>query len=253
MRNVWSRRMSTDEGLLSDQRRAADESATGVLASAGDNFRTSMIPRDTWNALSPDQQIQFTDIEKRLMAANAPKADGREVVALHRMMNGGLADKTMFTQLNLAKYRAFMTPGEFDELVTAQAKLQQDLRDPKALYVRDKIDSAITRAKRWDRIDYDEDPVEGTRIRSYMEKRAAESLRTRDLGDADFDRLLRDATKSRNVVNSLGQPAGQMRNSQLLSANYRAVIVRAFRNANSRDPTEEEVQQAWENMGAAGN
>lgn len=250
VRNVWSRRMSTDEGLMSEQRRAADETATGVLASAGDNFRTSMIPRDTWNALSPDQQIQFTDIEKRLTKAEAPAANGETVVALHRMAAGGPQDQAAFAGLNLAKYRAYMTPSEFDEIATAQVKAQQDLRNPKAQDTRTQIDGAISRAKKWEGVDVDKDATEGFRVRRYMEQRAADEGAGRTLNDADYARFFRDATRAINVVNGIGFDAGKQRSSQLLSPNYRALIVRGFRRAYGRDPSEEEVVKAWETMGS---
>ncbi|MFC0683051.1 AcrB/AcrD/AcrF family protein [Novosphingobium clariflavum] len=243
-------RISGDEGLLSDQRRAADESATGVLASAGDNFRTSMIPRDTWNALSPDQQIQFTDIEKRLTKAEAPAANGETVVALHRMAAGGPQDQAAFAGLNLAKYRAYMTPSEFDEIATAQVKAQQDLRNPKAQDTRTQIDGAISRAKKWEGVDVDKDATEGFRVRRYMEQRAADEGAGRTLNDADYARFFRDATRAINVVNGIGFDAGKQRSSQLLSPNYRALIVRGFRRAYGRDPSEEEVVKAWETMGS---
>lgn len=250
VRNVWARRMSTDEGLLSEQRRAADESATTVLAGAGDSFRTSMIPRDTWNALSPDQQIQFTDIEKRLTKAEAPTANGETVVALHRMAAGGPTDQATFAGLNLAKYRAYMTPSEFDEIATAQVKAQQDLRNPKAQDTRTQIDGAISRAKKWEGVDVDKDATEGFRVRRYMEQRAADEGTGRTLNDTDYARFFRDATRAINVVNSIGFDAGKQRSSQLLSPNYRAMIVRGFRRAYGRDPNEDEITKVWETMGS---
>ncbi|GFM29275.1 transglycosylase SLT domain-containing protein [Novosphingobium sp. PY1] len=249
-REEIDRRVKTDDGLLADQRKTADESATTILANSGDRFRTSMIPRDTWNALGPDQQIQFQNIEKQLKKAEAPAANSETVVALHRMAAGGRVDQAKFAGLNLAKYKPFMTAGEFDELATAQIKAQQDLNNPKALDLRSNIDSAITRAKKWSGIDVDKDPTEAFRIRRYMEQRAAEESGRRDMGDADFDRLFRDATRTVETKGILWN--GEKRSSQILSPNFRAQIVRSFRNANGRDPSDDEIEKAWEAMGKPG-
>ena len=248
VKNIWTKRMSTDEGLLSEQRRAADESATTVLANAGDKFRTSMIPRATWNALGPDQQIQFKEIEKKLTEAKAVEANGETVVALHRMAAGSRGDQMKFAQANLAKYRPYMTAGEYDELATAQAKLQQDLNNPKSMDVRDKIDSAITRAKKWSGIDVDKNATEGFRIRRYMETRAVDESGRRDMADPDFDRLFRDATRSVKTENWFGVD-GERRSSEILSPNFRGLIIRSYRRANGRDPSEDEIEKAWEAMG----
>lgn len=253
VKNVWTKRMSTDEGLLSEQRRAADDVATTVLANAGDGFRTSMIPRETWSALSPAQQVQFQGIEKQYQKAEAPTPNGETVVALHRMAAGGLADQAKFAGLNLAKYKPFMPAGEYDELATAQVKAQQDLRNPKALDLRSKIDSAITRAKKWVGVDADKNATEGFRIRRYMEERAAGEAGAKPLGDADFDRLFRDAIKAVPVTGFLGSDGGTKRSSEVLSPNFRGVIVRSFQRANGRAPTEDEVQKAWEAMGQPGS
>lgn len=257
VRNVWAKRMSTDEGLLAEQRRAADESATGVLASAGDKFRTSMIPRATWSKLGPEQQIQFQNIEKQLTKAEEVKANGEAVVALHRMAAGGLGDQTKFAGLNLAKYRAYMTPGEYDELATAQVKAQQDLRNPKAQDTRGKIDGAILRAKKWVGIEVDKNPTEGFRVRRYMESRAAdEAAGGKTLNDADFDRIFRDATREfawQNTVLGVGTSKTNKRSSEALSPNYRSIIASSFRRANGRDPSEDEIVAAWDAMGKPGS
>ncbi|EJU14922.1 bacteriophage protein [Sphingomonas sp. LH128] len=257
VRNVWARRMSTDEGLLSEQRRSADEAATTLLAGAGDKFRTSMIPPATWSQLSPDQKIQFQNIEKQLTKAEAPTANGEAVVALHRMAAGGLGDQAKFAGLNLAKYRAYMTPGEYDEIATAQVKAQQDLRNPKAQDTRGKIDGAITRAKKWVGVEVDKNPTEGFRVRRYMESRAAdEAVGGKTLSDADYDRLFRDATRDfawQNTFLGIGTSKGTKRSSEALSPNYRSVIVSSFRRANGRDPNEDEIATAWEAMGKPGS
>lgn len=252
VQNVWLKRMSTDEGLLSEQRRSADEAATTLLAQAGDKFRISMIPRSTWDALGPDQKIQFQDIEKRLTKPEAVEANGETVVALHRMAAGDRGDQAKFVGLNLAKYRPYMTPGEFDELATAQVKAQQDMRNPKAIDVRGKIDGAITRAKKWVGVDIDKDPTEGFRVRRYMEQRASDEAGKRDLGDADYDRLFRDATRAVPTTNLFGM-SGEKRSSEIMSPNFRGLIVRGFRRANGRDPSEDEIQQAWKAMGQPGS
>ncbi|MGE4307183.1 MAG: AcrB/AcrD/AcrF family protein [Novosphingobium sp.] len=249
VKSIWTRRMSTDEGLLSEQRRAADEAATTVLANSGDNFRTSMIPRETWNALGPDQKVQFQNIEQQVKKAQAPTANSDTVVALHRMAAGTRSDQVKFSTANLAKYRPFMTPGEYDELATAQARIQQDLRNPKAMDVRGKIDSAIRRAKAWSGIEVDKDASEAFRVRRYMEDRAIEEASRREMSDADYDRLFRDATRTVKTEAWFGLWSGEERSSEVLSPNYRAQIERSFRRANGRDPTEEEVQKAWEAMG----
>lgn len=254
VKNVWTKRMSTDEGLLSEQRRAADESATTVLASAGDGFRTSMIPRATWSALAPAQQIQFQNIEKKLLEPKEVKAHGDTALGIKLMSNGNPQDVAKFAAFNLAKARPYMTPGEYEELATAQVKAQQGLRNPKALEVRNKIDSAITRSKKWEGVDADKNADEGFRIRRYMEERATAEAGKRDLGDADYDRLFRDATKAVRVTGMFGMSSSDTkRSSEVLSPNYRGMITRSFQRANGRAPTEAEVQTAWEAMGAPGS
>ncbi len=249
-----------DEGLLADKRRDADEAATTLLANSGESFRTSMIPRSTWNALAPEQQIQFQSIEKKLTDPKPVEANGETVVALHRMAASTLpSDRSKFIEFNLAKARPYMTAAEFDEIATAQAKAKDDLRNPGAIVSRSKIDSAITKGKHWDGIDIDTDPTEAFRVRRYMEERAARDggigrERGRDLTDQDYERYFRDATRAVRVTGMLGMSSDNTkRSSQLLSPNYRGLITRSFRRANGRDPSEAEVQKAWEAMGAPAN
>lgn len=255
---VVLKRISTDEGLLSARRADADEAAANVAAKMGDSFRVASIPRAVWSNLSPVQQRQYQDIEKKLLEPTPPSANSSEVVALHRMAAGGPSDQAKFAGLNLAKYRAYMTPGEYDELATAQVKAQQDLQNPKAQDMRGKIDSAITRAKKWVGIDADKDPSEAFRIRRYMETRAAdESVGNKPLSDADYDRLFRDATRETKWKDTvLGVRTGgetSHRSSEYLSPNYRTLITAAFTRANGRAPTDDEIQHAWEAMGKAGS
>jgi hypothetical protein len=252
---VVLKRISTDEGLLSAQRADADEAAANVAATMGDRFRVASIPRSVWSNLSPVQQRQYQDIEKKLLEPTPPSPDGDTVIGLHRMAAGTPADREKFAAFNLAKARAFMTPAEYDELATAQAKMQQDLQSPKARDTYSKIDSAITRAKRWVGVDVDsnKDASEAFRVRRYMEARAAEeSAGNKPLTDTDYDRFFRDATRSVWSVNTVWGSHNLRRSSELLSPNFRAQIIRSFQRANGRDPSEAEIQGAWERMGKPG-
>jgi hypothetical protein len=249
-RNEMDRRVRVDEGLLKEKQSDADEAATNLMASMGDGFRASAIPRTTWNNLTPVAKRQFMDAEKKLTDPKPVAANSETVVALHRMAAGGPSDQAKFAGLNLAKYKPYMTAGEYDEIAKAQASTSTSLSSPKRVDVRAKIDTAVTRAKKWQGVDADKDPTEAFRIRRYMEERATDEATKRDLTDADYDRLFRDATRTVKTTGILSD--GEKRSSQILSPNYRGLITRSFRAKFGRDPSEDEVQAAWEAMGKGG-
>lgn len=81
VKNVWSRRMSTDEGLLREQHSQADDQAKVIALQAGDNFRVSMLPRGVRDQLSPVDLAQYQDAERRLDEAKtkaSTAATGKE-------------------------------------------------------------------------------------------------------------------------------------------------------------------------------
>lgn len=241
------REIGKREELLARQEREASDAALNVVSELGEGF-TSMnqIPRQVRDNLSAQDRASF----ERMIAANTaekkPEANGEDVVALHRM---AIVDRAKFaTQVDLRKYRAFMTPAEYDELATDQARAIKELSNPQAQNVRGKIDGAIANAKNWEGVDASKfSAAEQFRIRTYMELRASEEASGgKTLVDADYARFFRDAVRVQETGGFFG---GKERASSFLSGNMRAVIVRALKR-NGVEPTEDAIQKYYQRMGA---
>lgn len=235
------------EELLARQEREANDAALEVVSGLGEGFTSlNQIPRDVRDKLSVQSRTSLERMIEANTAAKKPEANGQDVVALHRMAIGARAQ---FATVDLRKYRAFMTPAEYDELASDQARAIKELNDPEALNVRGKIDGAITKAKNWEGVDASKfSPDEQFRLRRYMELRVSEEASGgKALTDADYTRFFRDAVKVQETGGFFG---GKERASNFLSGNMRAVITRALRR-NGVEPTEDAIQKYYQRMGAA--
>lgn len=253
VREELDRRINKDEGLLREQRADADEAAANFAAGKGAGFTsTSMIPRTIWNNLSPVQQQQYEEIAKANAAPVAPKANGDVAIALTKM---AIESPGEFTGLNLTKYRPFLTPGEYATLEKDQSRAS---KSGATADDRPKIDTTITRQKKWGGVDVDKDPVEGLRVRRYMEVQAAD-VRTKGKEPTaqDYDRWFREATATVKIKRSLFgidtlAPDTERRASQVLTQSMRNVIRKEYRKTYGRYPNDAETQEWFERMGEGG-
>ena len=75
VKSVWDRRMASDEGLLGEQRRQADDEAKVIALKAGDDFKVSMLPKSVRDNLSPVDLAGYEDAERRVREARVKAAN----------------------------------------------------------------------------------------------------------------------------------------------------------------------------------
>ena len=133
VKRVWDQRMSTDEGLLGEQRRAADDQAKVIALNAGDNFKVSMLPKAVQDNLSPVDRAEYASAERRLAEARAEKAKAERKEAAQvagksrewQLEAMARYDPEGFKTLDLKKDLGLVAP----EALNSLAMKQKDLRD----------------------------------------------------------------------------------------------------------------------------
>lgn len=259
-RQELDRRIERDEGLLSEVRREAEESAALVVEENPDTFRTNMIPRNVWQSLSPLQRAQFESIERETHKPGKASPNGETALRTARMINaaknGDPQALRTIAGMNPAVIRPYVSEAEYEQFVLEIDDLR--MKPPRPGDDRSKIDSTLTEAKKWGGPDLSNEPIEQLRVRRYMEIQAAE-WRQRNGGKepdtADYDRWLREATRENTVTTTyfgIIPTKEKRRASSFLSPNFRVVIEREFRQKFGREPTKDEIEAWWERMGEAG-
>lgn len=143
-RQELEHRIDRDEALLKDQQSEAYDQAANIVATQGDKFRTSMIPRAVWNAMTPVQQRQLQDAEEKLTAPKEAKADGAEYLSLRVMQR---LDPERFKQADILSYAGKMTNSELTSMFLAQ---QDAIRKPAPTFApQSAIQEAINRGTKY--------------------------------------------------------------------------------------------------------
>lgn len=202
-------RIARDERLLQDQRAAADEAAATIVARQGENFRVSQIPRAVWVDLSPRQQAEFQEIERKAREPKPIAAGGARAIEL-TLMRTYEPDK--FMALNLGKEVGSMTASEISSIAESQAKMRVGIQEREGAFSpRSGIVTAITFGKSRDP-ELDLSKEDEAAIIRIMEIEASEMFRrngSKPLSENDYAALFRSATRSvRTQTSFLGIRTG---------------------------------------------
>lgn len=250
-----ARLVDRDEGLLRREQAATFDRALAKADSMGANFtNVSQLGDDFYRASAADQH------RLRAMAeANArpkePPANGDVIRSLHIM---AIQDPGKFAGVDLRAYKPFMTAGEFDEVAQSQARAKATPRD--AWNPRTGIQSAMSWGEKFGGVDLSKPSQSEDRYRvyRYMEVRAREwsaQNKGKVPGENEYQAFFREATREVTFTRSfLGfdalAPDAKQRAFEGVSNNYKALITRQFKAQFGRNPTDDEVQQWFERMGA---
>lgn len=124
IKRVWDQRMSTDEGLLNEQRRTADDQAKVIALNAGDNFKVSMLPKAVRDNLSPVDMAEYGAAERRIAEAKAEKETAaRGQSATWQLEAQARFDPEGFKALDLKKYVGVVPASSLNSLAMKQAEL----------------------------------------------------------------------------------------------------------------------------------
>ncbi|WP_066807130.1 transglycosylase SLT domain-containing protein [Sphingomonas asaccharolytica] len=120
-REEVDRRVSRDDRLRARAQDDAKDRAYDMIGKLGDSFTSlNQLPSDVRNSLSPEVRLSLQAQAESNAKPKAVAANGDRVVLLHQE---AALNPELFLREDLRKYRPYMTPGEFDELSTTQAKL----------------------------------------------------------------------------------------------------------------------------------
>lgn len=115
-------RFRTDEGLLSDQRRAADDQAREIALKAGDDFKVSMLPKSVRDTLSPVDLAGYQAGERRVAEARSKAAaEDRGQTALWGLRAQARFDPESFKRRDLKEFIGVIPAGELNTLAMNQA------------------------------------------------------------------------------------------------------------------------------------
>lgn len=124
VKRVWDQRMSTDESLLNEQRRTADEQAKVIALQAGDNFKVSMLPKAVRDNLSPVDAAEYNAAERRIAEARAKAAtEAAGQSATWQLEARARFDPEGFKALDLKKYVGIIPAGQLNTLAMKQAEM----------------------------------------------------------------------------------------------------------------------------------
>lgn len=122
VKQVWDKRMSTDESLLGEQRRTADDQARVIALNAGDDFKVSMLPKAVRDNLSPVDMAGYQAGERRIKEAQAKEASvARGQSALWELRAQARLDPEAFKNRDLKEYLGVIPAGELNTLALDQA------------------------------------------------------------------------------------------------------------------------------------
>lgn len=142
VKNVWARRMSTDEGLLNEQRRSADDEAKVIALRSGDNFKVSMLPKAVRDTLSPVDLAGYQAAETRIAEARTKEAREQTGKAAEWQLEAQARfDPEGFKGVDLKKYIGVIGGETLNSLAMKQAELA---RKPRESYSEVNYRSSIT-------------------------------------------------------------------------------------------------------------
>lgn len=180
--------VNMDEGLLKDQQSQADTAAANLVATQGDGFRVAAVPRNVWNNLSPVQQAQYRDVEKKLTAPKEIKAGGEAAMTL-KIMERFEPDK--FKTVDMKQYAGQMTPSEYMDNWTKQ---QDMVRKPPAKFQpQEAISGAISRGQKYFSVDVKKEDLPA--VYDFMDDwLKARQAKNGSIGPNDADEAFKAAT-----------------------------------------------------------
>lgn len=239
-----------DEALLGRERDEAYESALATVEALGDDFTNVSQLGDAYYRMSPADKIRVQSIAAENAKPEETAANGDVIRSLHRM---AIEAPGQFASIDLRPYRAFMTPGEFDEVSTSQARVKSEAGEWSP---RTQIQNTISWGKNFGGVDVP-DGEDKYRVYRYMEDRARQfrgEANGRQPAESDYQRWFREATAEVPVTRSFAGidallPDTSRRSFETLSPNYRKMIRRQFKAQFGREPNEQEVQEWFERMG----
>ncbi|KQM18377.1 hypothetical protein [Novosphingobium sp. Leaf2] len=127
---VWDKRMATDESLLKEQHRSADEQARTIALNAGDNFKVSMLPKAVRDNLAPVDMAEYGAAERRITEAKAKQETAdRGQSATWQLEAQARFDPDGFKSQDLKKYVGVIPAAQLNTLAMKQADLAS--RPPK--------------------------------------------------------------------------------------------------------------------------
>lgn len=199
VKRVWDQRMSTDEGLLNEQRRTADDQAKVIALNAGDNFKFSMLPEAVRKNLSPVDQAEYQAAETRLAEARAKEAEAVRKEAAQaqgqsvkwQLEAQARFDPEGFKRLDMKKYIGVL-PGEtLNSLAVKQVDMIR--KPPPKFQPQEAISSAISRGKKYHGVVVPEEDL--PRVYDFMQdKLAAVQQKNGGIGPNDADEAFKAAT-----------------------------------------------------------
>lgn len=242
-----TRLVQREDTLLDREQADAYEAALAKVEALGENFTEPSQIGDAYYRASEVQQRTIRNMaEANARAKEAGKtatANGGVVRALHRM---AISFPGQFVTVDLRPYRPFMTPGEYDEISTSQARTQEEAGKWSP---RTGIQGAIAWGENFGGVEIADDS-DRYRVYRYIEGRARQ-FRTETKGktpvEDDYQRWFREAAQTytdKRAFEVLDAPGG-------ITGPYRKQIIRNFRAVEGRDPNEAEIQQWFDRMGEA--
>jgi hypothetical protein len=199
VKRVWDQRMSTDEGLLGEQRRSADDQAKVIALNAGDNFRVSMLPKAVQDNLSPVDRAEYGAAERRIAEQKAKEAETARKEAARetgksaewQLEAQARFDPEGFKRADLKKYIGVISGEALNSLATKQVDLIR--KPPPKFQPQEAISSAISRGQRYHGVEVDKKDLPA--IYDFMQdKLAAVQAKNGGIGPNDADEAFKAAT-----------------------------------------------------------
>lgn len=123
--------VARDERLLARQESDAQRQALDAIQKRGDGFTsTTQIPPNVWAKLAPDDRLRFQEMAQSNARPKPVAADGAQALTLSLM---AINEPDKFKSADLRMYQGQMTPGEFANLATLQAKARANPNSPEMI------------------------------------------------------------------------------------------------------------------------
>lgn len=248
IKTAVAKRVDRDRAILNQREDDAYDAAMTKAVDLAEDFTDVSQLGDAYAKASPQQRNTLQNMAQANASAvaaaargEATAANGNVVRSLHRM---AIMAPSEFANARLGQYRSSMTPGEFDELSTAQARAKEDIGKWSP---RTGAQTVIEWGAKFGGVEIKDDS-DRYRTYRYIEDRARQyrgETKGKTPTEDDYQRWFREAAQS----------YGESRAFEVLDAEggitgpFRKMITRQFRAVKGRDPTEDEMQAWFDKMG----